>query len=94
MFISPEHGYPPYAPRAILDSNDVQKTASFWEVVLCSLDIFLNTGLKLLLLILQAHNGLVADMACDASGGLLATAGADRNILVWDVDGGYCTHSF
>ena len=36
----------------------------------------------------------MADMACDASGGLLATAGADRNILVWDVDGGYYTHSF
>lgn len=33
-------------------------------------------------------------MACDASGGLLATAGADRKVLVWDVDGGFCTHFF
>ncbi|KAA8533459.1 hypothetical protein F0562_031107 [Nyssa sinensis] len=33
-------------------------------------------------------------MACDASGGLLATAGADRKVLVWDVDGGFCTHYF
>lgn len=33
-------------------------------------------------------------MACDASGGLLASAGADRSVRVWDVDGGFCTHSF
>jgi U3 small nucleolar RNA-associated protein 13 len=33
-------------------------------------------------------------MACDASGGLLATAGSDRKVLVWDVDGGFCTHYF
>jgi U3 small nucleolar RNA-associated protein 13 len=33
-------------------------------------------------------------MACDPSGGLLATGGADRKVLVWDVDGGYCTHFF
>nr|XP_034906563.1 transducin beta-like protein 3 isoform X3 [Populus alba] len=33
-------------------------------------------------------------MACHASGGLLATAGADRKVLVWDVDGGFCTHYF
>lgn len=31
-------------------------------------------------------------MACDASVGLLTTAGADRKVLVWDVDGGFCTH--
>lgn len=34
------------------------------------------------------------DMACHASGGLLATAGADGKVLVWDVDGGFCTHFF
>ncbi|KAH8485143.1 hypothetical protein H0E87_026790, partial [Populus deltoides] len=33
-------------------------------------------------------------MACHASGGLLATAGADRKVLVWDVNGGFCTHYF
>lgn len=33
-------------------------------------------------------------MACDSSGGLLATGGSDRKILVWDVDGGFCTHYF
>ena len=33
-------------------------------------------------------------MACHGSGGLLATSGADRKVLVWDVDGGFCTHYF
>lgn len=33
-------------------------------------------------------------MVCHASGGLLATGGADRKVLVWDVDGGFCTHFF
>lgn len=33
-------------------------------------------------------------MACHLSGGLLATAGADGKVLVWDVDGGFCTHYF
>ncbi|EMS63577.1 Transducin beta-like protein 3 [Triticum urartu] len=33
-------------------------------------------------------------MACHASGGLLATAGADKKVCVWDVDGGFCTHFF
>ena len=33
-------------------------------------------------------------MAVHASGGLLATAGSDRKVLVWDVDGGFCTHYF
>jgi len=32
-------------------------------------------------------------MACHASGGLLATAGAEK-VCVWDVDGGFCTHFF
>lgn len=42
----------------------------------------------------KGHDGPVMAMACDASGGLLATAGADRKVLVWDVDGGFCTHYF
>lgn len=33
-------------------------------------------------------------MTCHPSGGLLATGGADRKVLVWDVDGGFCTHYF
>lgn len=33
-------------------------------------------------------------MACHVSGGLLATGGADRKVMVWDVDGGFCTHFF
>lgn len=33
-------------------------------------------------------------MTCDASGGLLATAGADSKVHVWDVGGGFCTHFF
>lgn len=44
--------------------------------------------------LIQGHDGPVMAMACDASGGLLATAGADRKVLVWDVDGGFCTHYF
>ncbi|GAB4845207.1 hypothetical protein Ancab_038618 [Ancistrocladus abbreviatus] len=42
----------------------------------------------------KGHDGPAMGMACDASGGLLATAGADRKVLVWDVDGGFCTHYF
>jgi U3 small nucleolar RNA-associated protein 13 len=36
----------------------------------------------------------VIAMAVDASGGLLATASADRRVLVWDTEGGFCTHAF
>ena len=43
---------------------------------------------------LQGHRAPVADMAVDASGGLLASGGADRAVRVWDTDGGYCTHVF
>ncbi|MCO5557503.1 hypothetical protein L7F22_011068 [Adiantum nelumboides] len=42
----------------------------------------------------MAHEGPVADMTVDASGGLLATGGADRAVFVWDVERGYCTHAF
>jgi len=30
----------------------------------------------------------------DGSGGLLASAGADRSARVWDADGFFCTHVF
>jgi WD40 repeat protein len=43
---------------------------------------------------LQGHRAPVADMCLDASGGLLASASADRSARVWDVDGGFCTHHF
>lgn len=43
---------------------------------------------------LQGHKAPIADMAVDASGGLLATGSADRTVRVWDVDGGFCTHAF
>lgn len=42
----------------------------------------------------QGHAGPVVGMACHPSGGLLATAGADHKVQVWDVDGGFCTHYF
>ncbi|EPS65766.1 hypothetical protein M569_09011, partial [Genlisea aurea] len=42
----------------------------------------------------KGHEGPILGMACHASGGLLATAGADKKVQVWDVDGGFCTHYF
>lgn len=42
----------------------------------------------------KAHKSPVADMAVDSSGGYVATASADRSIRVWDIQGGFCTHSF
>ncbi|WOG96997.1 hypothetical protein DCAR_0416336 [Daucus carota subsp. sativus] len=42
----------------------------------------------------KGHEGPISGMACDASGGLLATAGNDGKVMVWDVDGGFCTHYF
>lgn len=42
----------------------------------------------------RAHKAPVADMTIDASGGYVATAGADRAVKVWDLQGGFCTHSF
>ena len=42
----------------------------------------------------KGHRAPIADMTVDASGGLLASASADRSARVWDVDGGFCTHHF
>jgi len=42
----------------------------------------------------RPHKSPVADAAVDASGGFVATAGADRMVKVWDLQGGFCTHSF
>ena len=42
----------------------------------------------------QGHDGPIMAMAYHASGGLLATAGADKKACVWDMDGGFCTHFF
>lgn len=33
-------------------------------------------------------------MACHPSGGLVATAGADKKVIVWDVAGSFATHYF
>lgn len=41
----------------------------------------------------QAHNTPVADAAFDASGGCIGTASSAREVKVWDVDAGCCTHS-
>ncbi|CAA7051573.1 unnamed protein product [Microthlaspi erraticum] len=42
----------------------------------------------------KGPEGAVMGMACHASGGLLATAGADSKVNVYDVDGGFATHHF
>ena len=42
----------------------------------------------------QGHQAPVMDLAVDASGGLLASGSADRNVRIWDTDRGYCTHVF
>ena len=42
----------------------------------------------------KAHKAPVVAMALDPSGGLLATAGADRSARVFDTDAFFCTHAF
>eukprot|EP00873_Tetraselmis_striata_P034175 jgi/Tetstr1/454439/TSEL_041339.t1 len=42
----------------------------------------------------KSHSAPVWDMKVDATGGLLATASADRTLRVWDADKGFCTHVF
>lgn len=46
------------------------------------------------MLLPQGHRAPVLDMAADSTGALVASAGADRSVRVWDVSGGYCTHAF
>ena len=43
---------------------------------------------------MQGHRAPIAHMAVDASGSLLAAASADKSAKVWDIEGGFCTHSF
>ena len=42
----------------------------------------------------RPHKLPVSDVSFDASGGIVATASADRSVKVWDVQGGFCTHHF
>jgi U3 small nucleolar RNA-associated protein 13 len=41
----------------------------------------------------KGHKRPVVSMAFDTTGRLLATGGADRVCIVWDVEGGFATHS-
>lgn len=43
---------------------------------------------------MQAHKAPVADSTFHPSGGFVATASAVREVRVWDVDAGCCTHCF
>lgn len=42
----------------------------------------------------KAHDAPVRSFAFDSTGALLATASADRNVMVWDVDHRNLTHAF
>ena len=42
----------------------------------------------------RAHDLPVGELTYDHSGGLLATCDSGGAGRVWDVDGGFCTHSF
>lgn len=43
---------------------------------------------------LKPHNTPVVSSAIDATGSLLATGGSDGTIKVWDIRGGYVSHTF
>lgn len=47
-----------------------------------------------LLRTLKPHTAPVVTTAVDATGTLLATGGADGSIKIWDIRGGYATHTF
>lgn len=47
-----------------------------------------------LLRTLKPHNTPVVSSAIDGTGSLLATGGADGTVKVWDVRGGYVSHTF
>lgn len=42
----------------------------------------------------KAHNMPILSMAYDPTGTLVATGSTDRTAKVWDIEKGYCTHSF
>lgn len=44
--------------------------------------------------VIRGHHMPVTYMAYDSSGSFVATASADRSVRVWDIHGGFCTHSF
>src|SRR5215207_3178930 len=43
---------------------------------------------------LKAHDAPVITCAVDPSGTLIATGGSEGLVKVWDIKGGYTTHSF
>ena len=43
---------------------------------------------------IRGHKMPVLAMAYDPSGNFVATGSADRSVRVWDINGGFCTHSF
>ncbi|EXJ96061.1 hypothetical protein A1O1_01187 [Capronia coronata CBS 617.96] len=48
----------------------------------------------ILLRTLKPHDTPVVSSAIDATGSLLATGGADGTVKVWDIRGGYASHTF
>ena len=43
---------------------------------------------------IRGHTMPVLSMAYDPTGSLVATGSADNSVRVWDMERGYCTHSF
>lgn len=43
---------------------------------------------------IKAHQMPILAMCYDPTGTLVATGSADRSVRVWDIEKGYCTHSF
>lgn len=43
---------------------------------------------------IKAHQMPILAMCYDPTGTLVATGSADRTVRVWDIAGGFCTHSF
>ena len=53
-----------------------------------------SNSMLYVMILIQGHRAPVAHIAMDSSQTLMATASADKTVKVWDIDGGYCTHSF
>jgi WD40 repeat protein len=53
-----------------------------------------NYTTKELIRSIKGHNMPILCMAYDATGTLVATGCADRNVRVFDIDKGYCTHNY